>query len=89
LKSTEHNAAISRAAADAARKSALDEMFPRNTVVSSNGDLKDGWELNPKALFKLKKEIESNPQFTEEPEAEVIETVVLAIMQSLRKGGKS
>jgi hypothetical protein len=64
----------------------LDIMFPVNTKFYANGDLHGGWELNPDPLFKLKKAIEANPQFTEEPEAEVIEVVILAIKNALRKG---
>jgi hypothetical protein len=59
-------------------------MFPRNIKINSNGDLYGGWELEPEALFKLQREIEKNPQFEEEPNAEQIEVVVLAIMKSLR-----
>jgi hypothetical protein len=50
-------------------------MFPANAIVNSNGDLKDGWELDPKPLFKLKKKMQSDPKYTEEPEAEVIEAI--------------
>jgi len=80
LSMKEHDAAI----AAQTREDMLDEMFPRNTKINSNGDLEGGWELDPKALFKLQKEIETNPQYEEEPIAEQIEVVVLAIMKSLR-----
>lgn len=68
------------------RKAALDQLFPRNGKINTNGDLEGDWKLDPQSLFKLENEIRSNPQFTEEPDAEVIETVILAVMNSLRKG---
>ena len=66
----------------------LDTLFPPNTKLHANGDLHGGWELDPKPLFKLKKAIEANLQYTEEPEAEVIEVVVLAIKRLLKYGEK-
>jgi hypothetical protein len=77
----DHDAAI----AAQARADVLEEMFPPNTKINSNGDLDGGWELDPAPLFNLQRAIEKNPQFTEEPCAEVIETVILAIKQSLRQ----
>jgi hypothetical protein len=68
----------------AERERVLDDLFPPNSEINSNGDLNGGWEIDPKALFRLKKEIQLNPQFTEEPEAEVIEVIVLAIKAALR-----
>lgn len=77
--SEQHDAAI--------RKEALDRLFPENTNINSNGDLDGGWELDPKPIFALKKKIESNPQYEEEPEAEVIEVVIRAIKAELRREG--
>ena len=70
------------------RERVLDELFPPNTKINTNGDLVGGWELDPKPLFELKKRIRSNPQYKEEPEAEVIEVVVLAVKEYLRKQGE-
>ena len=36
----------------------LDRMFPENTKINSNGDLNGGWELDPKSIAKLVKQIE-------------------------------
>jgi len=63
----------------------LDELFPPNTVINSNGDLKGGWELDPKALHALEKQMQSDPRCTEEPVAKVIEAVVLAIKDAARR----
>jgi hypothetical protein len=75
-------------AARTAALATLDKEFPENTIVNANGDLKDGWELDPKPLFKLKKKMQSDPRYIEEPEAEVIEAVILAIKESLRAAGE-
>ena len=68
------------------RDKVLDELYPPNTRIEKNGDLYDGWEIDPKSLIRLKKYIQSNPQYEEEPDMEVIEVVIRAIKHELKYG---
>jgi len=64
----------------------LDELYPPNTHIEKNGDLYGGWEIDPKSLIRLKRYIQSNPQYEEEPDMEVIEVVIRAIKHELKYG---
>jgi hypothetical protein len=68
------------------REKVLDELYPPNTHVEKNGDLYGGWEIEPKSLIRLKRYIQSNPQYEEEPDMEVIEVVIRAIKHELKYG---
>jgi hypothetical protein len=63
----------------------LERMFPNNNCINFNGDLKGGWCLNPKPLFALKRAIQDDPRYLEEPEAEVIEVVIMELKNQLRR----